>query len=1072
MALDGLLRTRAAVVQGIVNGIDDTVWNPATDAALAQNYSALRIDMRARNKTALQTRMGLAPGVDRPLFGVVSRLSARRASTCCWTRCRASSRKGGQLALLGSGDRALEDGLRRGRGGAAGLGRLRHRLRREARPSLPGRRRLHPRALALRALRPDAALRSALRRRADRRPRRRPRRHGHRRQRGGDRRPASRPASSSPRPRSKRSLMRSTGRWRSVRDPATMRRLKLNGMRADVSWRGPAQRYAALYRARRRARRMSELPAGLGVAVAAKASRRRSSCPTPRARRCASTTATARFPRADGPRRATASCAASRPASARARATAFASTGRTTRRAAIASTPPSCWPILTPGGSTGRSACTRRCSRSATTAGPYTPKAIAGAPPAGEPGLKRIAAEALVIYELNLRGFSRLNPAIPEAARGTFAGLAHPASIAHLAALGVTAVEIMPADAFVDERHLPPLGLSNAWGYNPVVFGAPDPRLAPGGWAEVRAATDALHAAGMEAILDVVFNHNGESDQFGPTLSFRGLDNATLFRLDPHDPAAYINDTGSGNCLALDRPLVIDMAIGALRRWMIHGGFDGFRFDLATDARPPRRRLRPERAVLPGARGRSGPAPGAADRRALGHRPGRLPARPFRPRVRRMERPLPRRRAPLLARRPGLRGEIATRIAGSRDMFPQRRDAVEGRQFRRRPRRLHARDLVSYDRQAQRGERREQPRRHGRQPQLEPRRRGAERRSGDFSGAFARRAQSADAAVRLARDADALDGHGARLQPGRQQQRLCAGQRDDRDRLARRRRFADRLHRPAHQGAAQQSRAVARRLPDRRAVRRERPRRRRVARRRRADDRRRLERSGGRGAGRGLRRAARRRRRPRRCRDEPIDHGSRNPLADAARRHGLARPYRHQRPGDARARNRASPTGCGCTPAPRSSSPRLGRGERPRFRRAERRDDRRPRRRGGHRRRMVGRPGQAYDRLARDQDRASHGARPRGRQRGRGARQPDTARRRNAAAPPALFARAAPRRAASRAFARPARGPSTHASSPRTGPPSNGRSRPATASAAACPTGAPSPSARSPCRRCRSAATG
>ena len=126
----------------------------------------------------------------------------------------------------------------------------------------------------------------------------------------------------------------------------------------------------------------------------------------------------------------------------------------------------------------------------------------------------------------------------------------------------------MPADAFVDERHLPPLGLSNAWGYNSVVFGVPDPRLAPGGWAEVRAATDALHAAGMEAILDVVLNHSGESDEFGPTLSFRGLDNATYFRLDPHDPALYVNDIGCGNCLALDRPLVVDMAIGALRRWM------------------------------------------------------------------------------------------------------------------------------------------------------------------------------------------------------------------------------------------------------------------------------------------------------------------------------------------------------------------------------------------------------------------------------------------------------------------------------------------------------------------------
>ncbi len=212
----------------------------------------------------------------------------------------------------------------------------------------------------------------------------------------------------------------------------------------------------------------------------------------------------------------------------------------------------------------------------------YASKAIAGAAPAGKPGHKRIGPEALIIYELNLRGFSRLNPAIPEATRGTFAALAHPASIAHLAALGVTAIEIMPADTFVDERHLPPLGLSNAWGYNAVVFGSPDPRLAPGGWEEVRAATDALHAAGMEAILDVVFNHNGESDQLGPTLSFRGLDNAAWFRLDPNNPELYVNDAGTGNCLALDRPLVIEMAIGALERWMVHGGFDGFRFDLGT----------------------------------------------------------------------------------------------------------------------------------------------------------------------------------------------------------------------------------------------------------------------------------------------------------------------------------------------------------------------------------------------------------------------------------------------------------------------------------------------------------
>ena len=301
--------------------------------------------------------------------------------------------------------------------------------------------------------------------------------------------------------------------------------------------------------------------------------------------------------------------------------------------------------------------------------GPFAPKAIAGAPQAGEPGRKRIAPEALVIYELNLRGFSRLNPAIPECARGKFLGLAHEASIAHLAALGVTAVEVMPSDAFVDERHLPQLGLSNAWGYNPVVFGAPDPRLAPGGWADVRAATDALHAAGMEAILDVVFNHNGESDQFGPTLSFRGLDNATWFRLDPRDPAAYVNDTGTGNCLALERPIVVDMAIGALRRWMIYGGIDGFRFDLAVtlgrgadsfDPDAPFFHALAEDPVLRQARLIAEPwdvGPGGYRLGQFGPGFAEWNDR-YRDEARRFWRG-----------DPGLRGEIATRIAGSRDVF-------------------------------------------------------------------------------------------------------------------------------------------------------------------------------------------------------------------------------------------------------------------------------------------------------------------------------------------------------------------------------------------------------------------
>jgi glycogen debranching enzyme GlgX/4-alpha-glucanotransferase len=330
--------------------------------------------------------------------------------------------------------------------------------------------------------------------------------------------------------------------------------------------------------------------------------------------------------------------------------------------------------------------------------GPFAPKAIAGAPPRGEPGRKRVAPEALIIYELNLRGFSRLNPAIPESARATFAGLAHPASIAHLARLGVTAVEIMPAAAFVDERHLPALGLSNAWGYNPVVFGAPDPRLAPGGWADVRAATDALHAAGMEAILDVVFNHNGESDQFGPTLSFRGLDNAAWFRLDPSDPATYINDAGTGNCLALDRPLVIAMAIGALRRWMIHGGFDGFRFDLATalgrraagfDPHAPFFDALAADPILAKARLIAEPwdiGPGGYQLGQFGPTFAEWNDR-FRDAARRFWRGDER-----------VRGEIATRIAGSRDVFGRAAAPSKSVNFVVAHDGFTLRDLVSYER--------------------------------------------------------------------------------------------------------------------------------------------------------------------------------------------------------------------------------------------------------------------------------------------------------------------------------------------------------------------------------------
>ncbi len=184
-----------------------------------------------------------------------------------------------------------------------------------------------------------------------------------------------------------------------------------------------------------------------------------------------------------------------------------------------------------------------------------------------------------LIYEVNVRGFSMLHPDVAEAQRGTVAALTHPAIIAHLQKLRVGAVELMPVTAWIDERHLPPLGLRNAWGYNPVVPMALNPGLCPGGVAELRDTVAVLHKAGIGVILDLVFNHTGESDVHGGLLSLRGLDNAAY----AHAPdGTLINDTGCGNTLDFARPAVRRMVLDSLRHFVRHCGVDGFRFDLAT----------------------------------------------------------------------------------------------------------------------------------------------------------------------------------------------------------------------------------------------------------------------------------------------------------------------------------------------------------------------------------------------------------------------------------------------------------------------------------------------------------
>jgi glycogen operon protein len=206
------------------------------------------------------------------------------------------------------------------------------------------------------------------------------------------------------------------------------------------------------------------------------------------------------------------------------------------------------------------------------------PKAIVPAPlPRTQSQSPRFSRGGL-IYEVPVRAFTMRHPDVPEAQRGTVAALAHPAVLAHLRKLHVTAIELMPIVAWVDERHLPPLGLTNAWGYNPVAPMALDPGVCPGGVAELRDTVAALHDAGIGVILDLVFNHTGESDVQGGVLSLRGLDDAVYAR----SPAGMlINDTGCGNTLDFAYPPVRQLTLDSLRHFVSACGVDGFRFDLA-----------------------------------------------------------------------------------------------------------------------------------------------------------------------------------------------------------------------------------------------------------------------------------------------------------------------------------------------------------------------------------------------------------------------------------------------------------------------------------------------------------
>ncbi|MEA2385053.1 MAG: isoamylase [Solirubrobacteraceae bacterium] len=223
-----------------------------------------------------------------------------------------------------------------------------------------------------------------------------------------------------------------------------------------------------------------------------------------------------------------------------------------------------------------------------TDSAPYVPRSVACGSDFDWNGDRPpdVAMADSIIYELHVKGFTKLHPGVPEKLRGTYAGLAHPASIEHLLRLGVTAVEILPVHQFVHDAPLVGRGLRNYWGYQSIGYFAPHDEYAAGACdgeqiTEFKAMVKDLHAAGLEVILDVVFNHTAEGGADGPTLGLRGLDNAAYYRLRDN-PRDYVDDTGVGNTLDTHRPPALQLVMDSLRYWREEMHVDGFRFDLAA----------------------------------------------------------------------------------------------------------------------------------------------------------------------------------------------------------------------------------------------------------------------------------------------------------------------------------------------------------------------------------------------------------------------------------------------------------------------------------------------------------
>src|SRR6201995_1633291 len=219
---------------------------------------------------------------------------------------------------------------------------------------------------------------------------------------------------------------------------------------------------------------------------------------------------------------------------------------------------------------------------------PFMPKCVVVDPGfdwQGQPRSRVVPWDQTIIYETHVRGFTKLHPKVPEKLRGTYAGLGTQEVIEYVKSLGITSIELLPVHTFINDSHLLERKLTNYWGYNSIGFFSPDPRYASAPeqcLREFKEMVARFHDAGLEVILDVVYNHTAEGNERGPTLSFKGIDNASYYRLLPDKRRYYVNDTGTGNTVNLSHPRVIRMVTDSLRYWSEHLHIDGFRFDLGT----------------------------------------------------------------------------------------------------------------------------------------------------------------------------------------------------------------------------------------------------------------------------------------------------------------------------------------------------------------------------------------------------------------------------------------------------------------------------------------------------------